>query len=105
MQDKYEAIRLEEMKQKGFGPDIMKQHKVCRSCGKTCGYKEKYCTKCGAILPRETLFDLYKLYHLYCPDCDTVLASTSRFCPQCGRSLYSRKTSLFSWKKKQDKER
>ncbi len=75
------------MKRFGFGPIIMKQIKVCRICGGSCAATEQYCTECGAILPKETLFDLYKSQHLYCPACDTVVADTSLYCPECGKKL------------------
>ena len=74
----------------GFGPEVMKGIRVCRVCGCSCGITEKYCKDCGAVLPRETLFDLYKARHLYCPSCDTVVASTAVFCPECGKRLRPR---------------
>lgn len=80
-------FRLESMKRFGFGPDAMKQTRVCRICGYTSTSGETYCPECNAVLPRETLYDLYKAYHLYCPECDTVVASTSLFCPECGKQL------------------
>lgn len=82
-----DQVRLEGMKRYGFGPDVMKGTKVCRVCGQSCSSVEKYCSKCDAILPKETVFDLYKTYHLYCPECDTVVSSSSQFCPECGKSL------------------
>jgi len=85
-----QATRLEylaAMKHFGFGPEVMKEVRVCRVCGCSCGAGETYCGDCGAVLPRETLFDLYKAQHLYCPVCDTVVASTAVFCPECGRQL------------------
>ena len=35
MTDRIQALRLEGMKRFGFGPDVMKQTKVCRVCGGT----------------------------------------------------------------------
>ena len=96
MLDKHKAFRLEGMRQFGFGPDVMKKNKVCCNCGKTCGAGKKYCDQCGTVLPRETLFDLYKSHHLYCPACDTVVVSTSQYCLQCGKSLRRNKTSILS---------
>ncbi|MDO4733151.1 MAG: hypothetical protein Q4B50_06535 [Bacillota bacterium] len=84
---KEEKLRLAGMTRFGFGPEAMKQTKVCRVCRKTCRAKESLCGFCGAVLPRETLFELYKSYHLYCPDCDTVVSSDVFFCPTCGRVL------------------
>ena len=45
---------------------------------------------CGAVLPKETLFDLYKAKHFYCPACGTVTENTANFCPQCGERLRHR---------------
>lgn len=83
----YVQMRLEGMKHFGFGPDVMKETKVCRVCGQTGSSKERYCSKCGTVLPKETLFDLYKTYHLYCPVCDTVVSKEALFCPECGKKL------------------
>ena len=72
----------------GFGPDVMKQTKVCRICGCSCDAGETYCEECGAVLPKETLFDLYRSQHLSCPACDTVVANEACFCPKCGKQLW-----------------
>ena len=97
MTDRIQALRLEGMKRFGFGPEGMKEIRVCRVCGCPCTAREKYCKDCGAVLPKETLFDLYKARHLYCPACDTVVASTAVFCPECGKRLRPR---LFrGWRK------
>ena len=88
------------MRQLGFGPEVMKETRVCRICGCSCTVREKYCRDCGAVLPRETLFDLYKARHLYCPACDTVVASTTIFRPECGKRLRPRRFALFGAKKK-----
>lgn len=68
------ALRKANMKRFGFGPDVMKQTKVCRVCGGTADAAQRYCSDCGAELPRETLFDLYKSHHLFCTKCGTRLA-------------------------------
>lgn len=88
--DDCQTTRLEGMKRFGFGPEVMKQQRVCRLCGFTCRADESHCRGCGAVLPRETLFDLYKARHLYCPACSTVVANTTRFCPECGKRLQAR---------------
>ncbi|EOQ35555.1 Double zinc ribbon [Butyricicoccus pullicaecorum DSM 23266] len=84
---RHQKIRRMGMEQYGFGPDAMKKIKVCRICGAVMSGEEDFCTDCGAILPKETLFDLYKTMHFYCPACSTVLADTASFCPQCGKRL------------------
>jgi len=90
MLNKNELIRLESIRIFGFGPEAMKLTKVCRCCKKTSDSDRKYCEQCGAILPRETLYDLYKSFHLYCHACDTVVANDAKYCPKCGRSLYKK---------------
>lgn len=86
----YQKIRRVGMNQYGFGPDAMKQRKVCRICGATMPSEEDFCRICGAVLPKETLFDLYKAKHFYCPACGTVTENTANFCPQCGERLRHR---------------
>lgn len=90
MTDRVQALRLEAMKRYGFGPEVMKQTKVCPVCGVTAGADETECIRCGAGLPQETLFDLYKSQHQYCVICGTVVADTSVFCPECGIRLMRR---------------
>ncbi|MBQ3077152.1 MAG: hypothetical protein IJC43_04785 [Clostridia bacterium] len=90
--------RLAAMRQFGFGPEVMKGIKVCRVCGCTCSAGARSCRECGAVLPRETLFDLYKARHLYCPACDTVVARSAIFCPQCGKRLRTGQAVPFSIK-------
>ena len=87
---RYQKIRKIGMEQYGFGPDAMKQKKVCRICGAMMCSEEDFCGVCGAILPKETLFDLYKSKHFYCPACGTVTENTANFCPQCGERLRHR---------------
>ena len=53
------ALRKANMKRFGFGPEVMKQTKVCPACGATADADESECFRCGADLPGETLFDLY----------------------------------------------
>ncbi|MBQ4347075.1 MAG: hypothetical protein IJC39_01340 [Firmicutes bacterium] len=79
----------------GFGPEVMKKIRVCRVCGCSCTAQEKYCRDCGAILPKETLFDLYKAQHLYCTACDTVVSGSAVFCPECGKRLRPKRFGIF----------
>ena len=81
------ALRKANMKRFGFGPEVMKQTKVCPVCGATADADEQECFHCGAELPCETLFDLYKSQHQYCAQCGTVVADHSVFCPECGMKL------------------
>ncbi len=73
-----------QSEQFGFGPQVMKQIKVCRKCAHS-NHAERYvCQNCGAVLPIETLYQLYQRQHRLCPICNTVLASGMNFCPHCG---------------------
>ena len=82
-----ESIKLLGMKHYGFGPEEMKKIKVCKSCGAKSGATETVCSTCGELLSNKTLYDEYKGRHVYCKNCDTVLAKDSRFCPQCGHRI------------------
>ena len=81
------SLRSDAMRQLGFGPEIMKQTKVCPGCGATAGAEEAECICCGGALPKETLFDLYKRQHQYCTACGTVVSGASAYCPECGVQL------------------
>ena len=80
--------RARLMRQCGFGPEVMRRTKVCKVCGSSLDAEAFYCKSCGAVLPRETLFDFYRSQHLSCPACDTVVAKNTRFCPRCGGECY-----------------
>ena len=84
------TTRSAAMKQLGFGPEVMKQTKVCSICGVTADADEAECIRCGADLPQETLFDLYKSQHQYCARCGTVVSNTSEYCRSCGAQLKRR---------------
>ncbi|MBQ4611007.1 MAG: zinc ribbon domain-containing protein [Clostridia bacterium] len=79
--------RAEGMRRYGFGPDAMCKIKVCNRCGAANDSSVHRCEECGAKLPRDTLFDLYKRSHPYCPLCDTVAADHARYCPRCGSEI------------------
>ena len=96
MTEKLEQIRLENMKQCGFGVEAMKEVKVCTICGNPSLSSEAYCRECGNKLPDKTLYDIYKERHTVCPVCDTVLASDSDYCPQCGTKVEANKESKIS---------
>ena len=82
-----EKLRYRNMEDYGFGPNVMRNTKVCVRCGKMVKANTKTCPDCGEKLPGETLFDRYKRQHKCCPDCDTVLASDSQYCPNCGKQI------------------
>lgn len=82
-----EKIRFKNLESFGFGPNVMKKMRVCLRCGQTVKSKTNTCPNCGENLPKETLFDLYKQKHQSCPECDTVLAPGSLYCPNCGKAV------------------
>ena len=49
-------VRAEAMKRFGFGPEAMKQRKVCRVCGATEDASESFCRRCGTVLPCASAF-------------------------------------------------
>ena len=82
-----EEIRQAAMEEFGFGPNVMKSIKVCRSCGTISPVGNSFCGACGAQLPEETVFQQYRKNHLYCASCDTVLPFGALFCTKCGEKL------------------
>jgi len=86
-----EQIRLESMKQYGFGPEAMKLLKVCANCGATVSAEQQTCGECGSGLPQETLYQFYLNLHHCCPVCETVLSDNAIFCPNCGTMLTTKR--------------
>ncbi len=91
MTEKLEAIRLENMKQYGFGVEKMKQTKICTECGNKLSSDQQFCTECGHKLCEKTLYDIYKERHKTCPNCDTVVTNECDYCPQCGKKFKTTK--------------
>lgn len=71
----------------GFGPESMKQIKVCPRCASFVSTKLYVCPQCGGRLPQSNLFQLYQRSHRLCPICDTVLSDFMKFCPHCGTPI------------------
>ncbi len=82
----YEQIRRQGMRHYGFGIDAMKSIKICGVCGEMKGAGEKIC-ECGALLPEETLYEVYVKRHRHCEECGTIVSKDVRFCPNCGVNL------------------
>lgn len=87
MDSAFDRMRRESMAHYGFGPEAMKNTKVCLRCGASAPASARLCGECGARLPRETLFDLYKEAHPYCGKCNTVVSDSAQFCPRCGEKI------------------
>jgi len=87
----FEQTRREGMRQYGFGPEIMKRIKVCPRCGAVSPASYHACNECKAVLPRNTLFQIYKSRHPSCGSCETVVPDGSRYCPACGKMISGQK--------------
>ena len=85
--EKHRAIYVANPAEFGFGIEVMKRAKICGECGNVEGAHNVLCSKCGAKLPEETLFQIYQSKHRKCGDCNTVLAAYMRYCPCCGRKI------------------
>jgi len=77
-------IRLESMKQYGFGTDAMKELKICKRCGAMNPATRRHCKECHGILPGETLYQVYRRRHTICPQCEVIISDAVQYCPQCG---------------------
>ncbi len=84
---KIDMVRLESMEEYGFGPRAMRELKVCRFCGRTSPSGERFCRECGKELPEKSLYQSYKERHKFCTGCETVVADSTEYCPQCGKKL------------------
>ena len=71
----------------GFGIRAMAKVKVCPNCGAAAKAPEQFCGECGAKLPEDNLFQIYKKQNRYCAVCDTIEPAKAQFCPKCGTRL------------------
>ena len=78
----YERVKREGMQHYGFGIDAMKEIKICSDCGEMINAKEENC-KCGALLPDETLYEIYVKRHRHCERCGAIVNNDAHFCPDC----------------------
>ncbi|MBQ3551567.1 MAG: zinc ribbon domain-containing protein [Clostridia bacterium] len=89
--EKLQLIRLESMKQYGFGLQAMKTIKVCGACKAAISADQRICSECGHKLPNKTLYQIYKARHRVCPICETIVPDSCEYCPQCGKKLLKHK--------------
>ena len=82
-----QKTRLKNLEDFGYGPNVMRNTKVCAKCGQVIKASASFCPDCGERLSSETLFDRYKRQHKCCPECDTMLAPDSQYCPNCGKPV------------------
>ena len=80
-------LRRDNMKQYGFGTEVMKGVKVCSACGKVVPVKKHRCPECGTRLPIISLFQVYQSRHRSCKQCGLVVADSAQFCPDCGSAI------------------
>jgi len=85
--DELERIRCEGMERFGFGVGAMKRIKVCTFCAAAVAAAEENCIECGARLPAQTLYEVYRARHKTCIRCERVVADEAEFCPNCGAHL------------------
>jgi hypothetical protein len=78
-----ENLRKSNMERYGLGANIMRNIRICTSCGCPASADRNRCS-CGGMLSEETLFQQYKKRHRFCRRCDTVVANDVKFCPECG---------------------
>lgn len=83
------AIRQVFLMERGFGPDTMRQTRVCPRCGRGNPAAGESCADCGAPLG-ETLLDLYRSRHPCCTKCGIAVTHTAAYCPRCGTQLLQR---------------
>ena len=81
------ALRRVVLLEYGFGPEAMRQRKVCPVCGKANPAQHTRCTDCGAALPETTLLDFYRSRHRCCPGCGVAVTDVAVYCPECGVRL------------------
>ncbi len=83
--------RFDQLAKFGFGPNVMKQTRICPNCESLVTDGAEVCPRCGNKLPEITLLTLYEEQHPVCPDCGTVLSDDVQYCPQCGKRIFQKK--------------
>lgn len=81
---KQNASRKKSLRYFGFGADAMRRSVVCSKCNSVEPSNKVFCSKCNSRLPKASLYDLYRSYHMCCDKCGTVLTPSMHFCPHCG---------------------
>ena len=81
------ALRRVSLLEYGFGPETMRNRKICPVCGRANGAGRTICADCGAALPGKTLYDFYRARHRCCPGCGVAVTDVAVYCPECGTRL------------------
>lgn len=71
----------------GFGPDAMRDVKVCPRCGAAAGARRRRCPLCGVRLPEETVYQTWLSRQPRCAACGAPAAPAARYCSACGARL------------------
>ncbi len=66
----------------GYATEAAKNIKVCPSCGEGATADKKFCPKCGAKLPEQTVAE-----GAVCPSCGKQNTVGTKFCCDCGTKL------------------
>jgi len=80
-------MRRANMRQNGFGTEVMKGIKVCSACGTVMPVKKHRCPECGTRMPIISLFQVYRSRHRCCAKCGLVVADSAQYCPDCGSAI------------------
>lgn len=81
------VMRRANMKQHGFGTEVMKSIKICSTCGAVSPVKKSRCPECGTKLPKLSLFQVYRSRHRTCAKCGLVVPEHAVYCSDCGARL------------------
>ena len=65
-----------------YATELSKNLKVCPNCGEPAAADQKFCPKCGAKLPEETMAQ-----GAICPNCGKQNVIGTAFCSECGTKL------------------
>ncbi len=66
----------------GYATEAAKNIKICPSCGEGSAADKKFCTKCGAKLPEQTVAQ-----SMICVNCGKQNTVGTKFCCDCGAKL------------------
>ena len=76
------ALSNLEKAAQGFATEVSKNIKICPACNQPAGADKKFCPKCGAALPEQTVSEAS-----VCPNCGKQNDIGTKFCQDCGTKL------------------
>ncbi|MCI8538871.1 MAG: zinc ribbon domain-containing protein [Oscillospiraceae bacterium] len=77
----------QELEQIRTGLQILKQIKVCPSCGSENSSDARFCSQCSAALPELTPRQEPQLEGQACTQCGAPVLENAQFCTKCGARL------------------